>query len=118
MAKASITDNGLRVNIGWFEALRAVQGSFELPLTNLRGATEDPKYLGVGEVGLRSPGAGIPGLLADGKFRKNGQTILSLWRRGQEIVVVELVDAKWDRLVLGCDDAKALAIEINKAISK
>ena len=118
MAKASITEHGLRVKVGWFEALLAVQGSFELPIANLRGATEDPKYLGQGEVGLRSPGAGIPGLLAAGKFRKNGQTILSLWRRGQEIVVVELLDSRWDRLILGCDDAKALVREITKAISK
>lgn len=118
MAKVSISGTALHVTIGWFEAIRSLRGSFDVPLDKVRGATEDPKYLGINEVGLRSPGAGIPGLVADGTFRKNGQRILSLWRRGQEIVVIELADSKWDRLVIGCDDAKKLVGIINKAITK
>ena len=118
MAKVSVTSKSLRVSVGWFEALRALKGSFEVPLTQVRGATDDPNYRGFGELGMRSPGTGLPGLVADGTFRKNGQKVLSLWRRGQEVVVVELDGFKWDRLVLGCEDAKALASIINKAITK
>jgi hypothetical protein len=33
-------------------------------------------------------------------------------------VVVVLENAKWDRLVIGCEDAKKLAIKINEAIGK
>ena len=118
MAKVSVASKSIRVSVGWFEALRALRGSFEVPLSQVRGATDDPNYRGFGEMGLRSPGTGVPGLVADGTFRKNGQKVLSMWRRGQEILVVELEGAKWDRLVLGCEDAKNLATIINKAIAK
>lgn len=115
MAKVSIKNDRLVVTIGVFEAIQALQGSFTVPLRNVRGATEDPNYIRSG-LGLRSPGTGLPGLIARGTFRKIGEKVLSLWGHNQQIVVVELNDSKWDRLVLGCDNAKNLARLINEAI--
>jgi hypothetical protein len=115
MAKVSMTNDRLVVTIGVLEAIQALQGSFTVPLRNVRGATEDPNYIRSG-LGLRSPGTGLPGLIARGTFRKIGEKVLSLWGHNQQIVVVELNDSKWDRLVLGCDNAKKLARLINEAI--
>lgn len=106
----------MRVTLTPFEALRALQGSFEVPLGKIRGATDDSGYLKE-SLGLRSPGTGFPGLIAEGTFRKDGQHTLSLWRKGQEIVVVELTDSKWDRVLIGCPDAKNLALRINKQLN-
>ena len=58
------------------------------------------------------------GVIARGTFRKLGERTLSLWGRNQEIVVIQLINHKWDRLVVGCDNARSLVAEINKAISK
>lgn len=116
MAQVTITPNAMRVTLTAFEALRALQGSFEVPLGKIRGATDDSGYLEDG-LGIRSPGTGFPGLIAEGTFRKDGQRTLWLWRKGQEIVVVELADLKWDRLLIGCHDAKILAQRINSALS-
>ncbi len=115
MAKITITSTSMRVNLTAFEALRALQGSFEVPLGKIRGATDDSGYLKEG-LGLRSPGTGFPGLIAEGTFRRDGQRTLSLWRKGQEIVVVELADSKWDRVLIGCTDAKMLAEQINSVL--
>ncbi|MEY2826348.1 MAG: hypothetical protein RLZZ122_712 [Actinomycetota bacterium] len=117
MAKITIQGNHLRVKLSWLEKVAALQGSFELPLEKIRGATDDPTYLTLGEVGVRSPGTGFPGIIAYGTFRKIGQNVLCLWRRGQETVVIELIDSKWDRLVIGCENAKELAKAVNAAIS-
>lgn len=117
MAKVSISNDQLRVTLGAFETLQALQGSFSIPLASIRGATEDPNYIKSG-IGVRSPGTGFPGVIAKGTFRKVGEKTLSLWRRNQEIVVVVLENARWDRLVIGCEDAKALAGRINRAIAK
>lgn len=116
MAEVSIREGFLVVSIGWFETIRALRGSFSIPMAQVRGATEDSRYVAPKELGLRSPGTGFPGLVAEGTFRKNGEKVLSLWRRGQEVVVIELADARWNRLVVGCDDAKALADLINRTI--
>ncbi len=117
MAKVSITTGALRVSLTMFQTIRALQSSFEIPLSRIRGATEDTNYIRSG-LGIRAPGTGFPGLVAEGTFFKDGQKTLSLWRKGQEIVVLELENLKWDRILLGCDDSKQLAALINQAISK
>lgn len=117
MATVTVENGNLVVSVGWFEAIQALHGGFAIPLSNVRGATDDPNYIRSG-LGLRSPGTGFPGFIARGTFRKIGEKVLSLWGRNQEIAVVELKNSKWDRLVLGCEDAKLLANQINAAIAK
>lgn len=116
MAKLSITKDQIRISLTAIEVLQALQTSFSLNLSDVRGATEDSEYIRSG-LGLRSPGTGFPGVVAKGTFRKNGQKALSLWSRGQEVVVIELKNSKWDRVLFGCDDAKDLAAQINRAIT-
>lgn len=116
MATVTVSRDELRVTIPAFEALQALQRSFSVPISRVRGATEDPHYIAAG-LGFRSPGTGLPGVIAKGTFRKPGEKVLSLWGAKQEIVVIELSNHKWDRLVIGCNDAKSLANQINNAIA-
>ncbi|MBP7835454.1 MAG: hypothetical protein KAZ95_01455 [Rhodoluna sp.] len=118
MAKVTIKKNLLIVSIGTFEAIQALQRTFSVPLACVEGATEDQNFIRSGGLGLRSPGTGLPGVIARGTFRKPGEKSLSLWGRNQEIVVIQLRNYKWDRVVVGCEDAKSLASMINKAIAK
>jgi hypothetical protein len=117
MAKINIRNGNLEVSMGFLETIQAIQGSFTIPLSNVRGATEDPSFISSG-LGIRSPGTGLPGVIAKGTFRKRGEKTLTIWHKNQEIVVVELANSKWDRLVFGCSDAKALVATINKSLSK
>jgi hypothetical protein len=118
MAKVTIKNDRLHVSVGALEAVQALRASFAVPLSSVRGATEDPNFIRAGGLGLRSPGTGLPGVIARGTFRKPGEKTLSLWGRNQEIVVIQLNNHKWDRLVVGCDDAKRLVTQINRAISQ
>lgn len=118
MAKVTIKNDRLQVSIGAFEAVQALQGTFSVPLTCVLGATEDPNFIRAGSLGIRAPGTGLPGVIARGTFRKSGEKTLSLWSRNQEIVVIQLTDHKWDRLIVGCDDAKSLVALINRALTK
>lgn len=115
MATVTLHRDELRVSISPFESLQALHGSFTIPLANVRGATDDNQYIADG-LGLRSPGTGFPGWIAKGTFRKRSQKLLSLWHRGQEVVVIELANEKWDRVLIGCDNARELATQINEAI--
>jgi hypothetical protein len=118
MAKVTINNDRIKVSIGAFEALQALQGSFAVPLACVMGATEDPNFIRTGSLGFRAPGTGLPGVIARGTFWKSGERTLSIWGRNQEVVVIQLVNHKWDRLVIGCDDAKSLVALINKALTK
>jgi hypothetical protein len=118
MARVTIRNDRLQVSIGAFEAVQALQGSFAVPLVSVMGATEDPNFIRAGSLGIRAPGTGLPGVIARGTFRKSGERTLSLWSRNQEIVVIQLMNHKWERVVIGCEDARELASEINQAIAK
>ncbi|MEY4654923.1 MAG: hypothetical protein ACK5CU_04375 [Rhodoluna sp.] len=117
MASVYLKGDRLEVKIGPWEAVMALQGSFSVPLANVRGATEDSNYINSG-IGFRSPGTEVPGLVVKGTYRKKGQKALTIWRRGQQLVVIELQNEKWDRLLLGCQDAKSLANLVNQAIAR
>lgn len=116
MAKLTIEGNALRISLSPFEKMLALQGSFQIPIRKVKGATDDSNYIS-GGLGIRAPGTGFPGLIAKGRFHKEGQRVLVLWRRGQQTVVLELSDSKWDRVVLGCADAKLMAKNINRAVN-
>lgn len=116
MALVTVNNKELEVKISLFESIQALQRSFSLPLSKVRGATADSNYIKAG-LGFRAPGTEFPGVIAKGNFYKKGARQLSLWQKGQEIVVIELKGSKWDRLVVGCEDSNALAHSINSAIS-
>lgn len=68
-------------------------------------------------VGLRSPGTAIPGFRA-GSYGAGDQRSFWLVRRAPEVLVVELVDRPYRRLVLEVDDPGATAAELRAAIGR
>ena len=120
MAEVLILDSSIKVKLRVSETIGALRRSFEIPLKDVRGATTDNSYIKPGwenGLGFRSPGTGFPGLIAEGTFRKDGQKVLSLWRKGQDVVVIELANSKWDRLVIGSSNADDLTLRLNAALN-
>lgn len=116
MASISMTDTGLEITLKGWEKLLTYKGDIRIPTENIRGATEDPTFMNEGLV-IRTRGAiGVPGLFSYGVFAKKGDRIFASWRRGQNVLVIELQGMKWNRLALGCDEAKELAGQINTHI--
>lgn len=114
MSTISIDSGNLIVHFSFWEKVGGLSGDIRVPLVHVRGATVDPSFI-KHDLGLRTGGTGFPGLIAEGHFRKNGDRQFAMWRKGEQIVVIELSDEKWDRLVLGCEDAHALAQLINNS---
>ena len=86
----------------------------DVPLTSIRD-------IGVSNVrkvprGVRVPGTYLPRILTAGTFRKGGQKSYWLVARGREVLVIELEDERYDRLVLDVQDphmaAAALKAEV------
>jgi hypothetical protein len=62
--------------------------------------------------GLRAPGLGLPGLRKIGTWRGAGRRTLVSVRRGQPAVRVTLEGRRWDELLVGTDDAAAVAASL------
>ena len=114
MPTISLNAGNLFVNFSFWEKVGGLTGNIVVPLSHVRGATDDPTFI-EHDLGFRSGGTGFPGLIAEGHFRKNGDRLLAMWRKGEQVVVIELEYEKWDRLVIGCEDARALAQLINNS---
>lgn len=117
MPMLELTKNELIVHLKLWEAIAALQKSIRIPLKNIRGATDDDGFLGPA-LGFRSPGTNFPGLISAGIYRKHGDRQFVFWTRGTHPVVIELADEKWDRIILGVPQARAMAAQINAAIQQ
>ena len=68
--------------------------------------------------GLRAPGLGLPGFRKLGTWRgRTGKTLVSV-RRHQPAVQVHLTGATFATLLIGDDDAAALAAELGTLVGR
>lgn len=115
MAKVTINPANLRVTLTRAEAFWGLHRSLTVPGKQVVGA----QALGKGwwkTLGLRI-GAGIPGLLIAGTFVRKGDRAFVSWKRGEQVLQINLSGNKYTRIVVGVEDAEALAEEINTAIT-
>lgn len=116
MPSVELSATSLTVSLSFWERVGSLSGNISVPLTSVVHATDDPTFIRHG-LGFRTGGTGMPGFIAEGHFRKNGDRIFANWRRGEQVVVIELQGQKWDKLAIGCADAKKLATAINTAVA-
>jgi hypothetical protein len=108
MATVQLTPTTLTVRFTAAEKIAGLVRDVELPLAAVRSAELVPEPLaGIG--GLRAPGLALPGLRKIGTWRRPGERTLVSVRKGQPAVRVRLDGARYDALLLGADDAAALA---------
>ena len=113
--KLELTPDELVINLNFWERILAVHGSIRIPLKNVRGATEDDGFRGYG---LRSPGTHVPGIITAGTYRKDGDKQFAFVMRRTHLVVIELSQEKWARIILGVPDARSAVLRINAAVGK
>lgn len=117
MPRLELTDRELIVHLTAWESIWSLRRSFRLPLTQVRGATEDNGFSGRA-LGLRIPGTHIPGLIAAGTFIKDGDKQFVYTMRKLQTIVIELSGNDWARLVIGVPDVRVEVARINAAVAR
>jgi hypothetical protein len=108
MAAVQLTPTTVTVHFTTAEKIAGLLRDVELPRAAVRGAEVVPEPL-TAMRGLRAPGLALPGRRKVGTWRRPGERTLVCVRRGQPAVRVRLEGARYDALLLGADDAAALA---------
>ena len=114
MARVSITEDLLTVELHGLHKLWALKSRIRVPLTQVRGATADPGIVAEPK-GMHAPGTHVPGVLAAGTFRQNGERVFWNVQDGTRAVVIELADDYYVRLVIEVDDPGATVAMIERA---
>ena len=111
MATFDIESGDLCLRLSWVEKLEAFHGSVRFPLSSVASvrsvASAWPELRGI-----RSPGTGIPNVIAVGTRRGEfGKDFAVVHGKGPALVV-ELQGARFQRLVVTVDDADGEAATI------
>jgi hypothetical protein len=117
MARISITDGHLTVQLRGINRIWALRKGLTVPLSQVRGATVDPGARREAK-GRRSPGLHIPGIAAVGTFHREGERILWEVYRGDRAVVIQLSGEPYDRLIVEVKDPRGVVETINRAITQ
>jgi hypothetical protein len=108
MATMQLTPTTLSVRFTTAEKIIGLVRDVELPRAALRGAELVPEPL-TAMRGMRAPGLALPGRRKIGTWRRPGERTLVCVRKGQPAVRVRLESDRYDTLLIGADDAAALA---------
>lgn len=117
MTVVQIVGDRLVVTMPGLDRLWALRSRIVVPLAHVRGATADPG-MARESAGVRSPGTYLPRLITAGAYLHAGTRTFWNLRASDEPVVIELADERFARLVLGVTDARAVAENIEQALSR
>ena len=108
----SVTESDLRVELTPFEEVLGLQRSFTVP----RGHVVAARAVSTSEAksgrGLRAPGTYVPGRIALGTWRFRRGTQFWAVRRAEQVLVVDLRDERYDRLVLEVPDPDRVVADL------
>ena len=117
MPAVKIGAKSLDVELTGAESVWAMRRSLSIPAENIVGAQAlGPKWWKT--LGFRIPGTALPGVIIAGTYVKTGDRAFVYWsRRYKEVLQINLQNHRYNRVLVGVDDAKALAEAINMAIT-
>ncbi|WP_424216318.1 hypothetical protein ACN20G_29715 (plasmid) [Streptomyces sp. BI20] len=115
MAKVTVTENTLVVEIEGLDRVWSLKSRLDIPLAEVRGATVDPGAAREPK-GIRTAGTHFPGVITAGAFRSRGERVFWHVKNPAKVIVVELTGDPWDRLVIEVDDPRATVALIERAL--
>ena len=115
MAKVSVNNGVLNVKLNRWENLGGLSKSLAINLKDIESVEvlEEPTWR---NLGWRLAGTHLPAVVSLGHFRKEKKSLLVFWVRGHQAVVINLNSGPYKQLVLGVNDAEALAKELTLGV--
>ncbi|GAA5016455.1 hypothetical protein [Kitasatospora paranensis] len=115
MARLSVADGTLIVEVEGLDKLWALRSRLEIPLANVRGATADPGIVHESK-GLRLGGTSLPGVITAGTFRSAGEWVFWDVHNPAGAIVIQLADERYSRLVIEVADPRAAVALVEEAM--
>jgi hypothetical protein len=110
-AMLQVTPSTLSVRLTRAEKIAGPLREVEVPLSAVRDAEVIAEPLRDVH-GLRAPGLAVPGIWKVGTWRRPGDRTLVCVRKGQPALRVRLEGQRYGTLLVGADDAAAVAVAL------
>jgi hypothetical protein len=115
MTEVEITSSSLRVVVKGFDKVLALKSSVEVPLTHVRGASQDPDALRERH-GLRLGGTSLPGVVAAGTFYDGRWWFLDV-HHPEVAVKIDLDHEHYAALIVEVENPEETVAAINAAVA-
>ncbi len=116
MTEVEIAGGEMRVVVEGFDKVLALRSSIAVPLSHIRGASQDPDALREPH-GLRLMGTSLPGVVAAGSFY-DGEWLFMDVHDPDRAVKIELDHERYKALIVEVADPAATVQAINAAIGQ
>lgn len=116
MPELRIKAKSLEIELSTLEQIWAIHGDLSIPAENIIGA-ERLGSLWRKSLGVRLPGTALPRVIVAGTYRAYGDRVFVYWTRKKQPLQINLFGHRYNRIIIGVDDADAWADAINAAIT-
>lgn len=115
MPRLAVKDNSLEIELSFWEKVGSLSNSSSIKLSDITAVTTVEKMT-VDVYGFRIAGTGLPGVAILGHYRKSKKRMMVYWVKGQQAVVLDLKTGPYQRMIIGCADANALAKKLTTGV--
>ena len=116
MTEVSIAEKKLIVEMKGWDKLWALKSRLEIPLEHIKAVRVDAE-IATHVKGLRTLGTHVPGVITAGTFRQEGDRVFWNVHQPEKVIVIELHDERYAKLVIEVADPPATVATINHALS-
>ena len=117
MTQISVSDNKLVVEMQGWDKLWALKSRLEIPIEHIKAVRADPDIAKSPGKGIRTLGTYLPGVITAGSFRQEGDRVFWNVHRPENVIVIELHDEHYAKLVIEVPEPSVAVATINNALS-
>ena len=116
MADIKLTPKAIEIHFPLQQKWATLHGDLDIPWSVVRGAEAgDHKFWRT--LGWRAPGTALLPFILAGTYRRRGDRALVYWTRSQQPLILNLQGHKYDRVIIGVENAEAMAEQVNYALA-
>lgn len=116
MVTIEIKGKQLIVNVQGWDRLWALKSRMTFPIKNISSVHAEPSTKLGWWKGIRAPGTHIPGVIVAGTYYRKGKRVFWDVKNPKNTVVINLIDERYNQLVVEVDDPTAVVAQIEKVI--
>src|SRR5256885_326326 len=117
MTQVSVSENKLVVEMQGWDKLWALKSRLEIPIVHIKAVRADPEIGRGPRKGFRMLGTYLPGVITAGTFRQEGGTVFWNVHRPENVIVIELHDERYAKLVIEVTEPSVAVATISNALS-
>src|SRR5438445_10078919 len=117
MTEVSLLEKKLLVEMQGWDKRWAFKSRLEIPIEHIKAVRADPAIARGPRKGIRTLGTYLPGVITAGSFRQEGDRIFWNVHHPENVIVIELHDERYAKLVIEVAEPAVAVATISHALS-